>query len=860
LLVKAEPFLTSLDKKIEGTKEWLKQIKEREVQKIIENTQIQLQQATTKRKSNEKVSTFLTKAEPVLKYLNIFDFPEKWRTKFRPQNTQERPREKKVQFLWNGNPYLDVLRKTLKSSDYWFNQVEAEFVQQSIWQRRRNVNLRWGIATGVIILSSGLTVWALIGQKQALIEQISANQNSSETELRTNQPTLEALISSLRAGKSLKSWLLHTSILPPQADPQQQSQVIKTLRKAVYQVRELYRWQLPQGKVLDIFFSQDGQIFVAIQKDENDICVWDSQTKVCNPLPRQNLIVVAKFSPNGKILAILSQNQTGKDRTVRLWNLGSKQFEYELPGLQGVKSLELQRMSANISFSPDGKQLAIEVAKKENSSEKFGYLWWNLESKKSYLLPNSHLLGMSFQSNGHLVIAALKYRKDREYVELLNWQSRQVSYISPNAQSIESVSFSADGKQAIILAGHDLLGSEIWNWNGQNNKWETVNARELDTAYLSRFSADGKLLVATTGHVVRLYSNSLSSDTFITSILSEFNLPQGAVENMIFRPDGKQLITQGDDGILRLWGVATSHPKTEPKFSLAGIESISFNPNGQTIATIARDSQGSIRLWDLVGNQLQEFPKVSGKIASLSFSPNGKQLATGGEDGFVRFWDLHGNILKEFKPYPSNPVKIIGWAQNGQSIATIKIDESNKDTIKDTIVHLWSLNGQKLGEFTAPFGETISSISVQPNGSLKMVFSQDEGNILLWDSSGRATSLNTKKEETYNLSSINFNADGSLFATTSGYDGNGTVALWDLQGRQLMKFKGYKDRIKSVSFSADGSKLAVVGEDGKVQLWQLGGLDELLQRGCERARKYLATLEEKNSDRHLCDGISNSQH
>jgi len=228
LLVKAEPFLISLDKKIDFAGEWLTQIKNREVQQIIEKAQIKLQQATREWKSNEKVSNFLTKTAPVLQVLNkIFDFPENRRTKIRPQNTQERPREKKVQFLWNGNPYLDVLRKTLKSSDYWFNQVEAEFVQQSIWQRRRNVNLRWGIATGVIILSSGLTVWALIGQKQALIEQISANQNSSETELRTNQPTLEALISSLRAGKSLKRWLLHTSILPPQADIQQQSQVIR---------------------------------------------------------------------------------------------------------------------------------------------------------------------------------------------------------------------------------------------------------------------------------------------------------------------------------------------------------------------------------------------------------------------------------------------------------------------------------------------------------------------------------------------------------------------------------------------------------------------------------------------------------
>ncbi|MEG4853968.1 caspase family protein [Microcoleus sp. B5-D4] len=859
VLGKAEPFLTSLDKKIDSTEEWLKQIKDREVQQVIQKRQVQLQQASTKWKSNEKISIFLTKAEPVFEFLNkIFGFPENWPTKIKPQNSQERQREKKVQFLWNGNPYLDVLRKTLKSSDYWFNQVEAEFVQQSIWQRRRNVNLRWGIATGVIILSSGLTVWALIGQKQALIEHMSANQNSTENELGTNQPILEALISSLRAGKPLKHWLLHTSILPPHADRQQQIQVITTLRKAVSQVRELYRWQLPQGEVLDIFFSQDGQIFVAIQKDKNDICVWDSQTKACNPLPRQDLIVVAKFSPNGKILAILSQNQTGKDRTVRLWNLGSKQFEYELHGLQGSASLEDQRRSAKISFSHDGKRLAIEVAKNEDASERFGYLWWNLESKKPYLLPNSHLLGMSFKSNDNLLIATLNDTNKSPYVAVLNWPSGQVSRISPMAKipdEIYNANFSANGtKVTFVSSAGDFSSSEMWVWDLNKNQWVNVEAQDLNQVHTSRFSADGKLLVAINqDRSVYLYKHLSVSDSVGANILGKFNLPQGALENMMFSPDGKQFITQGDDGILRLWDVDLPYPKTEPKFSLEGIESISFNPNGQTIATIATDTQGTVRLWNLVGNQLQEFPKVSGKIASLSFSPNGKQLVTGGENGFVQFWDLHGNILKEFKAYPSNPVKIIGWAQNGQSIATIKIDEYNKDTI----VHLWSLNGQKLDEFTVPFNEpSVGSIHFQSNGTLKAIYTHGGGDIVLWDSSGKSTTLNTKNiEDTFLRTSINFNADGSLFATALGSD----VAIWDLQGEQLMKFEGYIDRIKSVSFSADDSKLAVVGEDGKVQLWQLGGLDELLQRGCERARKYLATLDEKNSDRNLCDGIGNSQ-
>ncbi|WP_169153972.1 hypothetical protein [Brasilonema bromeliae] len=69
--------------------------------------------------------------------------------------------------------------------------------------------------------------------------------------------------------------------------------------------------------------------------------------------------------------------------------------------------------------------------------------------------------------------------------------------------------------------------------------------------------------------------------------------------------------------------------------------------------------------------------------------------------------------------------------------------------------------------------------------------------------SGKSTVLShdTSKVRTH----INFNADGSLIATAS----YANVVLWDLQGRQLMEFKAYEDEIKSISFSANGSKLAV---------------------------------------------------
>ncbi|AFZ22262.1 nSTAND1 domain-containing NTPase [Allocoleopsis franciscana] len=750
-------------------------------------------------KTKEQSSSLLGKTEPVLSLVDKkLDSVEDWLNHQSQKNAQEHRRERKGQFLWNGNPYLDVLKKRLKSYDYWFNQVETEFVQRSVWQRRRNTNLRWGIAIGVILLSSGLTIWALRELRNSLIGQISTARESSETRLRTNQLTLNALINSLQAGKSRKHWLLWG---PLQPNKLLQNQVLETLQHAVYSVKERNYWQLPKGKVLDVFLGQDNQLFVAIKKGDETACVWDSETKTCSPLSG-NLVEGAKFSPDGRMLSIF-----GKDRTVRLWNLESKQIVNELAQLEGSFK--------NISFSPDGKQLAIKAAKKEDGSDNISYLW-DLEQNRVEPLPENNI-SISFNADGHLLMATLKQMNESQtHVELLNLSSGKVSYISPEFDQIDRIDFSLDGKQLIITGGHDAVSSEWWRWNLENNNWEkAIEDPYLNEADQSSFSSNGKLLI-TTGHVVRLYSsNPLSSSDL--SVLGEFNLPQGAVENMIFSADGKHFVTQEDDGVVHLWDVEQLQPETEHQFSLVEIEKV--------------------------------------KIESINFSPDGQQLVTGGKDGFVRFWDLNGNELNKFQAYPNNAVKIISWAQNGQKIATMS-DQITEKSQADTVVKVWKLSGQQSDEFSIKLGniiDSINDINFQKNGSFRIISSANEGRVVWLDSSGLATTLNTKRKETYNSKSINFNADGSLFATTSFH--NGTVTLWDLQGRQLMKFQGYKGEIKNVGFSADGSKLAVVGEDGKVKLWQLGGLDELLQRGCERARDYLATLDEKNSDRHLCDNI-----
>ena len=82
-------------------------------------------------------------------------------------NEQRRWLGKPEQYLWNTNPYLNVLKEKLESNNYLFNQIEAEFLQISI--RRRRNNRRRLIASVITVMSllSVLTIYALWQKGQA---------------------------------------------------------------------------------------------------------------------------------------------------------------------------------------------------------------------------------------------------------------------------------------------------------------------------------------------------------------------------------------------------------------------------------------------------------------------------------------------------------------------------------------------------------------------------------------------------------------------------------------------------------------------------------------------------------------------
>ncbi|PNK06287.1 hypothetical protein CEP10_01070 [Cylindrospermopsis raciborskii S07] len=276
---------------------------------------------------------------------------------------------------------------------------------------------------------------------------------------------------------------------------------------------------------------------------------------------------------------------------------------------------------------------------------------------------------------------------------------------------------------------------------------------------------------------------------------------EGGITSVCFSPDGQSIGTGSWDKTIRLWNLRGENIQ-QFRGHEGGITSVCFSPDGQSIGTGSED--GTARLWNLQGKNIQQFRGHEGGITSVCFSPDGQSIGTGSEDGTARLWNLQGKNIQQFRSHEGG-VTSICFSPDGQSIGTGS---------EDGTARLWNLQGENIQQFHG-HEDWVTSVSFSPDGQILATTSVDK-TVRLWNLQGE-TIQQFHGHENW-VTSVSFSPDGKTLATTSV---DKTARLWNLQGETIQQFHGHENWVTSVSFSPDGKTLATTSVDKTARLWGL---------------------------------------
>ena len=647
---------------------------------------------------------------------------------------------------------------------------------------------------------------------------------------------IEALVSAMQAGQALKALVGEVCHLQdyPTVTP---LFALQTILDNIYERNRLIAHQLG---VTNACFSPDGRHLATAGMDST-VRIWDVLKPQMNQrLRHRGKVYGMSFSPDGQRLATV-----GAGSTIQVWDLSGRQLaqwkSYQfgvtcvsfsldgqclvtaggygtvklwdlcLPGQQLAQWQAHQDRICSLSVSADGNYIATA------GEDAIAILWDWFGQELAHLTGHRDgVKSVSFSPHGNLLATAGKDGTAR----LWDLSGQERTRLTGHQDGVTSVSFSPDGKQ-IATGGEDGI-VRLWNLVGQ--ELAQLKGHQLGITSVS-FSSDGQRL-ASAGWDDTIHLWDLSDKH-----LAQWDGYQGVVWSASFSPDGQCIATVGQNGIVKLWDLS-GQLLTEWQANHGWFTCLSFSSDGQSLATAGND--GIARLWNLSGEILAHWNTYQGRIVEVDFSPNGQCLGLVGENGTARLWNLSGQQLTQF--YGHQGQLRISFSPDGQRIATA----GGQGTVQ-----LWNLSGQHLAQFDTHL-DPIRSVKFSSDGQL-LATAGGVSTVQLWDLQRRQLAQwNTGQEK---VLAVSFSPDGQRLAT-AGWDG--TVRLWDLSGRMIAQWKGHEGEITSMSFSPDGQCLASTGEDGTIQLWRVEGLDELLSRGCDWLKDYLATHPEELEKLEVC--------
>lgn len=522
------------------------------------------------------------------------------------------------------------------------------------------------------------------------------------------------------------------------------------------------------------------------------------------------------FSPDEKMLASVSA-----DGNIRLWGLDGS--ELRVLECNGNPLLD-------VDFSPDGEQI---VAVDDNGTVHS----WNSDGtfRKQWSAHNEPTRAVAYSPDSNLIATA----SEDATVKIWNKDGDLIATLEGDVGGFQALIWTEQGQ---LIAGDEQGDIYIWNTAGE---LLATFAEQSSAITALDVSSNGQTLVSVgVDRKVRLY------DLQTEGLIRAFKAHAGPIYNVSFTPDDQQIITVGDDKVVRTWQLdGTLSGNLVGHTGL--ISALAVNPDGDMIATSGGDR--AVRLWDLHRENLHVLLGHRGPVHAVAISPEGDLIASGGTNT-LRLWDEEGETLPPLVGH-TNSINALSFSSQGDFLASASVDttlrvwqdfktntpvsnvlKGHEGSVNGVAFHpddqrlasvgedhtlrLWQTDGTLLHTRLA-HGDGAFGVDFSPDGKFLVTTGLDRL-VKLWpvEDLEAADPLILEGHRGWVLDA-QFSPDGKLLATAS-YDN--TVRLWRVRdGKLLETFEGHEDGVLSVTFSPDGAYIISASNDNSIRIWDLDG-------------------------------------
>ncbi len=243
------------------------------------------------------------------------------------------------------------------------------------------------------------------------------------------------------------------------------------------------------------------------------------------------------------------------------------------------------------------------------------------------------------------------------------------------------------------------------------------------------------------------------------------------------------------------------------------VSSLAWSPDGTQLASGSDVLGEPIYIWDVEkGSQVQVKGINALGSGSLSWHPDGSLLAAvilpRGPSGAGYIWNTSSWELITREPFDGAPpiaISHLGWSPDGRFIATTREVGG--------VINIWNTQGLTLHK-SLSVRHTDTTPSVEDNVISWLDWSPDSKRIATSDYAGNIVITDINNGSSVRLSSpnriieITWSPDGTRLAVVKPDDG---VEIWDVAESQLLETLAYDGRVYTVAWSPDSTQLIYGG-------------------------------------------------